>query len=77
MAEKKLVMTFATASGGKTSMTLSDAKQTMDDTTVKSAMQAMCDANAFATSKGGDAYSAPLAASYVEEVESVLFDDEV
>lgn len=30
----------------------------------------------FATSKG-DAYSAPLAASYVEEVESVLFDDEV
>ena len=76
MAEKKLVMTFATVSGGKTSMTLSDAKQTMDDTTVKSAMQAMCDANAFATNKG-DAYSAPLAASYVEEVESVLFDDEV
>lgn len=76
MVEKKLVMTFATASGGKTSMTLSDAKQQLDDTTVKSAMQAMCDANAFATSKG-DAYSAPLAASYVEEVESVLFDDEV
>lgn len=39
MAEKKLVMTFATASGGKSSMTLSDAKQQLDDTTVKSALR--------------------------------------
>ena len=74
MAEKKLVMEFSTAGGGQTSMTLSDAKQEMDEGTVKTAMQAMCDANVFATSKGV-AYAAPVAASYVEEVETVLFDD--
>lgn len=74
MAEKKLVMQFTTTGGGQTSMTLSDVKQDLDDLTVKAAMQAMCDSAAFATSKGA-VYTAPLAASYVEEVESVLFDD--
>ena len=74
MAEKKLVMQFATT-GGQTSMTLSDVKQDLDEPTVKAAMQAMCDSTAFATSKGA-AYTAPLAASYVEEVESVLFDND-
>ena len=72
MAEKKLVMRFATAGGGETTMTLSMAKQDMNEATVKAAMQAMCEANAFATSKG-NAYTAPVAASYVEEVETVLF----
>ena len=38
MAEKKLVMNFATAGGGQTSMTLSDAKQDLDEVTVKTAM---------------------------------------
>lgn len=75
MAEKKLVMQFATTGGGQTSMTLSDVKQDLDEPTVKAAMQAMCDSTAFATSKGV-AYTAPLAASYVEEVESVLFDND-
>ena len=74
MAEKKLVMTFATAGGGETSMTLSDVKQDLDELTVKAAMQAMCDSAAFATAKGA-VYTAPVAASYVEEVETVLFDD--
>lgn len=74
MAEKKLVLHFAVAGGGSTSMTLSDAKQDLTEETVKTAMQAMCDANAFATSKGA-AYSAPAGASYVEEVETVLFDN--
>lgn len=73
MAEKKLVLRFAVAGGGETSMTLSDAKQNLDESTVKSAMQAMCDANAFATNKGA-AYSAPARASYKEEVETVLYD---
>ena len=40
MAEKKLVMKFATAGGGQTSMTLSDAKQDLDEVTVKTAMTA-------------------------------------
>ena len=62
MAEKKLVMKFATAGGGQTSMTLSDAKQDLDEVTVKTAMQSMCDSAAFATTKGA-AYTAPLAAS--------------
>ena len=62
MAEKKLVMKFATAGGGQTSMTLSDAKQDLDEVTVKTAMQSMCDSAAFA-------------ASYVEEVETTLFDE--
>lgn len=74
MAEKKLVMKFATAGSGQTSMTLSDAKQDLDEVTVKTAMQSMCDSAAFATTKGA-AYTAPLAASYVEEVETTLFDE--
>ncbi|MEE0511633.1 MAG: DUF2922 domain-containing protein [Peptococcaceae bacterium] len=75
MAEKKLVMEFSTAGGGQTSMTLSDVKQDLDDVTVKAAMQAMCDSAVFATAKGA-AYTAPASASYVEEVETVLFDDQ-
>lgn len=74
MAEKKLVMEFAVNGGGTTTMTLSDVKQDLDNVTVKTAMQAMCDSNAFATAKGA-AYTTPLSATYVEEIESVLFDD--
>lgn len=75
MAEKKLVMRFATNDGNETTMTLSGVKQDMDSTTVQAAMQAMVDSAAFATSKGA-AYSGIVGASYVEEVETVLFDQE-
>lgn len=74
MAEKKLEMQFACEGGVETTMTLSDVKQNLDETTVKTAMQAMCDANCFATEKGA-AFTAPLAAAYVEEIETVLFND--
>lgn len=75
MAEKKLVMTFGTADGGETTMTLSDVKQDMDSITVQSAMQAMVDSAAFATSKG-ETYTEVIGATYVEEVETVLFDND-
>lgn len=75
MAEKKLVMEFGTAGGGKTTMTLSDAKQNLDESTVKAQMQAMVDANVFATEKGA-AFTSALAASYVEEIETVIYDTE-
>lgn len=74
MAEKKLRMTFAVAGGGDTTMTLSDVLQNLDETTVKEKMQKMCDAQCFATSAGA-AYSAPLAADYVEEVITPIFND--
>lgn len=74
MAEKKLVMAFATNGGGETTMTLSNAKQDLDEATVRTAMQSMCDSGAFATGDGA-AYAKPVGASYVEEVETVLFDD--
>lgn len=74
MAEKDLLMEFTTAGGGETSWTLDDVKQTLDKTTIGSAMQAMCDANCFATSKGA-AYEAPLSARYVEKIETPIFDN--
>ena len=61
MAEKDLLMEFTTAGGGETSWTLDDVKQSLDKATLGAAMQAMCDANCFATSKGA-AYEAPLSA---------------
>ncbi|MEE0436003.1 MAG: DUF2922 domain-containing protein [Peptococcaceae bacterium] len=75
MAEKKLVMRFTTNGGKETTMTLSGVKQDMDSATVQTAMQAMVDSNAFATTKG-EAYRGVLGAAYVEEVETVLFDNE-
>lgn len=74
MAEKKLVMSFSVAGGGKTTMTLSNVQQDLDGEAVKQAMQTMCGANVFATGNGAG-YSAPVAASYVEEVETELFND--
>ena len=74
MADKKLVMTFTTTAGDKTRMTLSGAKQELQEENVRTSMQAMVTAGCFATSKGV-AYAAPLAASYMEEVETKLFDD--
>lgn len=74
MPEKDLLMEFSVAGGGETSWTLDDVKQTMDKNTIGAAMQAMCDANCFATSKGA-AYEAPLAARYVEKIETPIFDN--
>lgn len=74
MAEKDLLMEFTTEGGGETSWTLDDVKQTMDAATIGSAMQAMCDAGCFATSKGA-AYDAPLSARYVEKIETPIFDN--
>lgn len=74
MPEKDLLMEFTTVGGGETSWTLDDVKQTLDKATLGSAMQAMCDANCFATTKGA-AYDAPLSARYVEKIETPIFDN--
>lgn len=75
MAEKKLVMEFGTAGGGKTTMTLSDAKQDLNETTVKEQMQAMITSGIFETEKGA-AFTSVISASYVEEIETLIFDTE-
>lgn len=72
MAEKKLLMTFTTAGGGQTTMTLSGCKQDLNDVAVKGAMQSMVDAACFATEKGA-AYTAPYSAEYVEEITTPIF----
>ena len=72
MAEKKLVLEFIVAGGGTSTMTLDDVKQSLDASTVGSAMQAMIDSGAFATQKGA-AYTA--SAQYVETTETGLFDN--
>ena len=74
MAEKDLLMEFTVTGGGETSWTLDDVKQTLDKATIGAAMQAMCDANCFATSKGA-AYDSPLSARYVEKIETPIFDN--
>ena len=74
MPEKDLLMEFTVAGGGETSWTLDDVKQSLDKATLGAAMQAMCDANCFATSKGA-AYVAPLSARYVEKIETPIFDN--
>ena len=74
MAEKDLLMEFTVAGGGETSWTLDDVKQTMNKATIGAAMQAMCDANSSATSKGA-AYEAPLSARYMEKIETPIFDN--
>ena len=76
MNEKKLQLVFAVEGGKETSMTLSMAKQDLDGTTVKAAMQAMVDSLAFATANG-EAYTAPKSAAYVTTTETELFNDAV
>lgn len=71
---KNLQMIFATASGTKTSMTLGDVKQTLEEQQVRTAMDGMLASNAFATSKG-EAYATIVSASYVETTETELFND--
>ena len=74
MSEKKLVLEFIVAGGGTSTMTLDDVKQSLDASTVGSAMQAMIDSGAFATQKGA-AYTAIASAQYVETTETGLFDN--
>ncbi len=71
---KNLQMIFSTASGSKTSMTLGDVKQSMDEQTVRTAMDAMLTSGVFATAKG-EAYQAIVSASYVETIETEIFND--
>lgn len=71
---KNLQMIFSTVSGVKTSMTISDAKQDLDEQTVRTAMETMINCGAFATTKG-DAYAAAVSASYVETIETEVFND--
>ena len=74
MAETKLVLTFGVQGGGETTMTLSDAKASMNKETIGAAMTAMVDANCFATSKGA-AYTSALGAKYSTTTDTVLFDN--
>lgn len=74
MPEKKLELEFIVSGGDHTTMTLSNVQQNLDATTIGGAMQAMCNANCFATSDGA-AYNAPLSAQYVETTATVLFDN--
>ena len=74
MAETKLVLTFGVSGGGETTMTLSEAKDSMSKETIGAAMTAMVDANCFATSKGA-AYTSALGAKYSTTTDTVLFDN--
>lgn len=71
---KNLQMIFATATGTKTSMTLSDAKQNLEAEKVRTAMENIIASGVFATSKG-ESYAAVVSASYVETIETQLFND--
>lgn len=73
MADKNLKMTFLTAGGDETEMTVSGGKQDLDESAVKTAMQSMCDSMAFANGDG-DLYDQPLKAVYVETIETPIFD---
>ena len=59
MAETKLVLTFGVSGGGETTMTLSDAKASMNKETIGAAMTAMVDANCFATFQGRSLHRSP------------------
>lgn len=74
MPDKKLKMTFATAGGDEAEMTLSDCKQDLNETAVKTAMQSMCDSLAFANGDG-DTYDAPVKAEYIETTTTPIFDN--
>lgn len=73
MADKSLKMTFLTAGGDTTEMTVSGCKQDLEEAGVKSAMQSMCDSMAFANGDG-DLYDQPVKAAYVERIETPIFD---
>lgn len=75
MAEKKLQLEFIVEGGGTTSLTLSDASQTLDSTTVETQMDAMVTAGCFESGDGA-AYSAPLRATYIETTETPIYDAE-
>ena len=77
MATKKsLQLEFATASGSKAQMTLDDdlVKQTMDEQTIRTAMDTMIASGVFENSKG-EAYQAVVSATYITRTETVVFDD--
>ena len=73
MPDKKLKMTFLTAGGDEAEMTLSDCKQDLNESAVKTAMQSMCDSLAFANGDG-DLYDTPKAAEYIETTTTKIFD---
>lgn len=73
---KALMLEFATASGAKTQMTIDDdlVKQDLDESKVRTAMEAMLGSSVFATAKG-EAYATAISASYIERTETELFND--
>lgn len=71
---KNLQMIFSTASGTQTSMTLGDVKQNLQAENVRTVMSAMLASGIFATSKG-ESYAGIVSASYVETIETEIFDD--
>ena len=56
MADKSLVMTFLNSSGARSSLTISGVKDTVTETEVAAAMDAVIAANVFDTA-GGDLVS--------------------
>lgn len=68
---KKLTMSFTTTGGNKTSMTVEDPKDSLDASTVRTAMENLIAVDVFHKAEGDD-LAAIKGASIVETTETVL-----
>ena len=68
---KKLVLTFVTSAGNRTSLSLDDPKDELEEAGVRTAMQNIIDADVFEKTSG-EGLSAIKGAKVVETAENVL-----
>lgn len=69
---KKIMLTFGTAQGRKSSLSLDDPKENLDGDTVKTAMETIVGANVFQR-VAGDNYAAAEGAVIIETTEIPVF----
>lgn len=72
MTSKKVMLTFGTVQGRKSSLSLDDPKENLDSETVMTAMNTIVGANVFHR-VAGDNYAAAEGAVIVETTETPLF----
>lgn len=71
---KVLRMTFLNGEKKKANLTVADARQDLDATVLRTAMQKIADAAVFEKDKV-DIYKTPHAAAYIERTVTSIFDD--
>lgn len=74
MTNKVLRLTFLNGEKKKVNLTVADARQDLDATALRTAMQKIADASVFEKDQV-DIYKTPQSAAYVERVVTDIFND--